>query len=102
MVGVVLSLSVFLYKSMRPTVTSLSRHEDEALRDAMVHGLHQCKYIDMVRFEGPLFFANASYLEDQISERMMNRKNLKHIIIVSNAISDIDASGEEVLSLFMA
>lgn len=99
MVGVLLSLGVFLYKSMRPTVTSLSRHEDDAMRDAVVHGLQQCEYIDMVRFEGPLFFANASYLEEQISDRMMQRKDLKHIIIVCNAISDIDASGEEVLSL---
>ncbi len=99
MVGVLLSLGVFLYKSMRPTVTSLSRHEDDAMRDAVVHGLQQCEYIDMVRFEGPLFFANASYLEEQISDRMMQRKSLKHIIIVCNAISDIDASGEEVLSL---
>jgi len=101
MVGVVLSLGVFLYKSMRPTVTSLSRHEDEALRDAMTHGLAQCEYIDLVRFEGPLFFANASYLEDKIKERMLSRKELKHIVIVANAINDIDASGEEVLSLLI-
>jgi MFS superfamily sulfate permease-like transporter len=101
MVGVVLSLGVFLYKSMRPTVTSLSRHEDEALRDALTHGLAQCEYIDLVRFEGPLFFANASYLEDKIKERMLSRKNLKHIVIVANAINDIDASGEEVLSLLI-
>jgi anti-anti-sigma factor len=86
---------------MRPTVTSLSRHEDDAMRDAVVHGLQQCEYIDMVRFEGPLFFANASYLEDQISERMLQRENLQHIIIVCNAITDIDASGEEVLSLLI-
>ncbi len=101
MVGVVLSLGVFLYKSMRPTVSSLSRHEDDALRNAVFHGLQECQYIDMIRFEGPLFFANASYLEDQINDRMLHRKNLKHIIIVANAISDIDASGEEVLSLLI-
>ena len=101
MVGVLLSLMVFLYKSMRPTVTSLSRAEDDALKAAMVHGLQKCKYIDMIRFDGPLFFANASYLEDKISERMLNRNDLRHIIIVSNAINDIDASGEEVLSLLI-
>jgi len=101
MVGVVLSLMVFLYKSMRPTITSLSRHKDGAFRSSIEHGLEQCEYIDMVRFEGPLFFANASYLEDKINDRMLNRKQLKNIIIVSNAINDIDASGEEVLSLLI-
>lgn len=101
MVGVVLSLMVFLYKMMRPTVPSLSRHDDEGLRDAVAHGLQQCEYVDLVRFDGPLFFANASYLEDKINDRMMMRENLKHIIIVSNGINDMDASGEEVLSLLV-
>jgi len=99
MVGVVLSLLVFLYKSMRPTVASLSRSEDQAFRDSMIHDLEQCKYIDLVRFEGPLFFANASYLEDQINDRIMQKKNLRHIVIAANGINDMDASGEETLSL---
>jgi anti-anti-sigma factor len=101
MVGVVLSLLVFLYKSMRPKIASLSRHEDQAFRCATTHALQECKYIAMVRFEGPLFFANSSYLEDKITEIMRNRKYLRHIIIVSNGINDIDASGEETLSLLV-
>jgi len=101
MIGVVLSLLVFLYKSMRPSVATLSRAEDHALRDSMAHGLKECEYISMVRFDGPLFFANASYLEDQIMDLMLAKKDLKHIVIVSNGINDIDASGEEVLSLLV-
>ena len=98
-IGVSLSLAVFLYKSMRPTVSSLAKHEDEAHRDIATHGLMACKYIDLVRFEGPLFFANASYLEDEINNRVLSNKDLKHIIIASNGINDMDASGEEALSL---
>lgn len=101
MIGVVLSLLVFLYKSMRPSVATLSRSEDHALRDSLHHGLKECEYISMVRFDGPLFFANASYLEDQIMDIMLSKKDLKHIVIVSNGINDIDASGEEILSLLV-
>ncbi|MBW1796917.1 MAG: SulP family inorganic anion transporter [Deltaproteobacteria bacterium] len=101
MIGVILSLLVFLYKSMRPSVATLSRAEDHALRDSMAHGLKECEYISMVRFDGTLFFANASYLEDQIMDLMLAKKDLKHIVIVSNGINDIDASGEEVLSLLV-
>ena len=101
MIGVVLSLMVFLYKSMRPSVVSLARAEDEALRCVTTHGLRECEYVAMVRFDGPLFFANASYLEDKITEIMRIKMNLKHIIIVSNGINDIDASGEETLSLLV-
>ncbi|MCF8146018.1 MAG: SulP family inorganic anion transporter [Deltaproteobacteria bacterium] len=100
-IGVVLSILVFLYKNMRPKVASLSRHEDEALRCVTTHGLKECPYISMVRFDGPLFFANASYLEDKITEFMRNKKDLKHIIIVANGINDMDASGEETLSLLV-
>ncbi|MBN2059028.1 MAG: SulP family inorganic anion transporter [Deltaproteobacteria bacterium] len=101
MIGVALSLLVFFYKSMRPGVATLSRAEDQALRCAAIHGLKECEYISMVRFDGPLFFANASYLEDKIMEIMRAKKKLKHIVIVSNGINDIDASGEETLSLLI-
>ncbi|MDX9788052.1 MAG: SulP family inorganic anion transporter [Desulfobacterales bacterium] len=101
MVGVALSILVFLYKSMRPKVASLARTADEALRCAITHGLMECMYIAMVRFDGPLIFANASYLEDQIMDFMMKKRQLRHIIIVSNGINDIDASGEETLSLLI-
>ncbi len=100
-IGVALSLMVFLYKSMRPTVASLARGADFAFRSVTAHNLKECEYIAMIRFDGPLFFANASYLEDQITEVMLTKKKLKHIIIVSNGINDIDASGQETLALLI-
>ncbi len=101
MVGVILSLMVFLYKSMRPRVASLSRHEDEALRCSEEHGLAECSHIAMVRFDGPLFFANASFLEDKITDKMASNDKLRHIILVASGINDMDASGEEAMSLLI-
>jgi SulP family sulfate permease len=99
MVGVGLSLCVFLYRSMRPNVVDLSLGLDKTLHDAVTHGLRECRYIDVVRFDGPLFYANASYLEDQIRHRRKIKKELKHIIIAAEGINDMDASGQESLSL---
>ena len=82
-------------------MVSLARSEDEALRCVTTHGLRECEYVAMVRFDGPLFFANASYLEDKVTEIMRSKKVLKHIILVANGINDIDASGEETLSLLV-
>jgi sulfate permease, SulP family len=101
MIGVALSLMVFLYKSMRPRVAFLSRSEDEALRCVTTHALEECPYVTLVRFDGPLFFANASYLEDTITEMMRSKEGLNHILLVSNGINDIDSSGEETLSLLV-
>jgi MFS superfamily sulfate permease-like transporter len=99
LVGVGLSLGVYLFRSMRPKVVDLSLGLDMALHDAVSHGLKECRYIDAVRFDGPLFFANASYLEDQIRHRRQIKTQLKHIIIAAEGINDMDASGQETLAL---
>jgi len=101
MIGVVLSISVFLYKSMKPKISLLARHEDASLRCMETHGLQECEHIAMVQFEGPLFFANSSYLEDSIRGIMEAKKKLKHIILVAHGINEMDASGEEMLSLLV-
>ena len=101
MLGVVLCLLVFLYKNMRPVVTSLTRDRSKTLVCAVSKGLEECKYLSIIRFEGPLFFANASYLEDKISDLMLCKTTLRHVLIVANGINDIDASGEETLSLLV-
>jgi MFS superfamily sulfate permease-like transporter len=101
MIGVALSLGMFLYKSMRPRVANLAMHPDCSLRDADHHGLRQCKHIAVIRFDGPLFFANSSFLEDQINDRIKAMPQLRHLLVVSNGINDLDASGEEALSLIV-
>ena len=98
-IGVGLSLGVFLYKCMRPKISILSRGEDQALKDSCVHELDTCEHIEIIRFEGPLFFANASYLEDEINDRIQQGADLRHFIIACNGINDIDASGQETLAL---
>ena len=99
MIGVILSLGVFLYRNMRPAISSLARTEEGELRDATRFGLDLCSHVDMVRFNGPLFFANASFLDEAITGRLQSKKRLKHIVLVAKGINDMDASGEEALAL---
>ena len=99
MLGAGLSLLVFLYKSMRPRVASLSLDEDGALHDVGLHHLKACQHIAVVRFDGPLFYANAAFLEDQIAKRRREMPLLRHVLIVAEGISEMDASGEQSLSL---
>ncbi|OQX05232.1 MAG: sodium-independent anion transporter, partial [Desulfobulbaceae bacterium A2] len=101
MIGVGLSLVVFLYKSMRPTIASLSRTLDKSMGDAAIHGLKECQYMAVVRFDGPLFYANASYLEERVGQIRLEKKHLRHVVLVCNGISDMDASGEEALSFLV-
>ncbi len=97
MVGVMLSLGLFLYRSMAPRVAVLSRDPDGTLRDAEVRKLETCRNISLIRFDGPLFFANTGYFEDKILERVALKPDLKFVIIDAEGINEIDATGEEML-----
>jgi SulP family sulfate permease len=97
MVGVMLSLALFLYRSMSPRVAVLSRDPDGSLRDADVRKLQTCRNISLIRFDGPLYFANTGYFEDKVLERVALKPDLKFVIIDAEGINEIDATGEEML-----
>jgi SulP family sulfate permease len=97
MVGVMLSLLLFLYRSMKPRVAVLSRAPDGTLRDAELHKLETCRNITLIRFDGSLYFANTGYFEDKVLERVALKPDLKFVIIDAEGINTIDATGEEML-----
>jgi SulP family sulfate permease len=96
-VGVMLSLVLFLYRSMKPRVAALSRAPDGTLRDADIHKLETCRNISLIRFDGSLYFANTGYFEDKVLERVALKPDLKYVIIDAEGINEIDATGEEML-----
>jgi MFS superfamily sulfate permease-like transporter len=100
-VGVALSMAVFLYKSMRPVVASLSLNEDKVLTSAEHFRLKGCRHISVVRFDGALFFANASYLDEQVAKFRTEQPDLRYILLDAKGINDMDASGEEALAMIV-
>lgn len=101
MVGVGLSMGVFLYKSMRPVVASLSLNEENVLKNAEHYRLKGCRHISVVRFDGALFFANASYLDEQVAKFRTEQPDLRYVLLDAKGINDMDASGEEALALLV-
>ena len=91
--GIVLSLIVYLYKSMRPRIVSLSMAPDFSLRSAERFNLQECGYISVLRIEGSIFFASSTYLEDAIDDIIRKKKKLKHFLIVCNGVNDMDYTG---------
>jgi len=96
-VGVITSLGLFLYRTMSPRVVVLSRDPDGTLRDADMRKLQTCRNIAVIRFDGPLYFANTGYFEDKIMERVAFKPELKFVIIDAEGINEVDATGEEML-----
>lgn len=97
LIGVGLSLGGYLYRSMRPRIAELSPHPDGSLRDSARHRLSRCRYLTVIGFDGPLNFASATYLEDEILARVADNPDLRELVIAGHGITEIDASGEEML-----
>jgi len=98
MIGAVLAIVLYLYRTMRPRVALLGRYKDGTLRDLSVHKhLPIDNNIIAVRFDGSLYFANVSYFEDAMLKAVAEHPDAKYLLVVGDAINQLDASGEEVL-----
>jgi len=97
LIGVVLSVGLFLYRSMRPRVAELSRFPDGTMRDIKVHNLPTSPKIAVMSFHGSLYFANAGYFETSVLSIVAANPELRYIIIDGQGINQLDATGEEVL-----
>jgi len=97
MIGIALSLVLFLWRTMAPRIVFVSKHSDGTLRDAKSYNLDTCEEIAMLRFEGSLYFANTSYLEDKVQKIVSQSPKLKFLIIDGVSINQVDAAGEEML-----
>ncbi|MBT2969698.1 MAG: sulfate permease [Candidatus Thiodiazotropha sp. (ex Ctena orbiculata)] len=96
-IGVLLSLGLFLWRTMRPRFAQLSRYKDGTMRDIRVRHLPTSPVISVVRFDGSLYFASAGYFETKILGVVATNPELKYIILDGEGINQIDATGEEVL-----
>ena len=96
-IGVLLSLGLFLWRTMRPRFAQLSRYDDGTMRDIRVHNLTTSSQISVVRFDGSLYFASAGYFETKMLGIVAEYPDLKYIILDGEGINQIDATGEEVL-----
>ncbi len=97
-IGAVLAIVLYLYRTMKPRVAVLGRYKDGTLRDIEINkDLPTDKHIIAVRFDGSLYFANVSYFEDTMLKAVAAYPDAKYLLVVGDAINQIDASGEEVL-----
>ncbi|MFV2097682.1 SulP family inorganic anion transporter [Micromonospora sp. LOL_014] len=99
-VGVAFSLAVFLRRSARPHTAELGRVPGTAtFRNlARYQGLVTDPRVAVLRFDGPLYFANAQYLADQLLTLTQSRPELRAVVLDASAISDADTDGAHALA----
>lgn len=98
LIWVILSLWLYIYRTMRPKLIQVAMYKDGELRDVELFGLKESKKVSVLRFDGILYFANCSHFETEVFEHVRNKKKLKYLIFDFEWMNNIDSSGLESLS----
>lgn len=97
-IGVALSLVFYLYRTMTPHFAELALTEEGTYRDAKIFNLETSPSVAFFRYDGDLYFANAGYLERKLLNAVADKPKLKVLVLDLEAVDQIDATGEEMLS----
>ena len=98
-IGVVLSLIFYIYRTMQPHFAEVALDHDGVYRDAELFNLQTSEDMAIFRFDGDLYFANAGYLEKKLLNAVADKPKLKVLLLDLEAVDQIDATGEEMLTL---
>ena len=96
--GIIMSLGLFLYRTMEPNFTELSVQKGSIIASRFIDDTTEVSNaVKIAKWSGSLYFANAAYFETKLLELISNNKELKYIIVDVASIVQVDASGEQVL-----
>ena len=98
LVGVVLTILMFLVGTMSPRSEVMGRMSDGVLAGAATHDLAPISedYV-VLRFDASLVFINAAYFEQAVLKALSQFPQAKALLVLGNSINRIDATGEEKL-----
>ena len=100
-VGVVLSLALVIFRSTRPHVAVLGRvpQSDFYRNIDRFNNLEQRPDVLVVRFDGPLYFANLNYFKDRTEQLIEEKgKELRLVVLNADSISYLDSSAVHTLA----
>ncbi len=94
--GAGVAIALFLLRQMKPRAVILGRLADGSLGDIKTHRVAPVsRHFVALRYDGSLDFMNASHFEGVILQARADYPEANTILVVSNGINSIDASGEE-------
>ncbi len=96
--GVLLGLLLYLWKASRPHAAIVGRvPETEQFRNVERHKVLTLPHLLSIRIDESLTYLNARWLEEYVLERVAERPELRHVILMCSAVNSIDSTGLESL-----
>jgi len=98
LLGVLLSLLIYLNKASRPSVlVRLPDPRQPKRRFSSDKLLPKCPQLNLIRIDGALFFGAANYVAEKLQLIYKYDPAQKHLLILARPISFIDVAGAELL-----
>ena len=98
--GVILSVGLFLYKTSKPHVAEVGLVPNtQHFRNINRHNVETHPSVVTLRIDESLYFANASFLQDLVYDRIACDQPIRHIVLMCSAVNEIDMSALESLEV---
>jgi SulP family sulfate permease len=103
LVGVVLTILMFLHGVMQPRSEVLGRTKEGTLAGAASHDLPPIsEHYVVLRFDASLVFINTAFFEQAVMKAIAQFPQAKAVLVIGNGINQVDATGEEKLRALAA
>ena len=103
-VGTLLSLLVYLYRTSRPNIRILLPDPKSPDRrftpiEDFKQPLKECPQLKLVRMEGSVYFAAAQHVGDRLLEFRRSQPGQRHLLVMVKSMNFIDVAGADVWEL---
>ncbi|MFD1342641.1 SulP family inorganic anion transporter [Litorisediminicola beolgyonensis] len=96
--GVALSIGMHLYKTSKPHVAEIGLVPGtQHFRNILRHDVTTVPHLVALRVDESLYFANASFLEDYVTERVLRSPEIRDVVLLFSAVNEVDLSALETL-----
>ncbi len=98
-VGVLLSLAIYLSRTSKPQVRVRVPNPHNARRKFIdADHVPQCPQLRFVRIDGSLFFGATSHIRESLAAQDQQAPGQKHVAVIAHGINFIDLAGAEYLA----
>ena len=101
LLGTILSLVAYLYRTSRPAVRSLVPDADDPGRrftplDELQRPQPECPQLKLLRMEGAIYFGAVQYVTDRLHWLRTVNASQKHLLAMTKSMNFIDLAGAEM------
>ncbi|WP_238365152.1 SulP family inorganic anion transporter [Mesobacterium pallidum] len=96
--GVMISIGLFLYRTTKPHVAEVGLVPGtQHFRNIKRHSVETRPSLVTLRIDESLYFANASFLQDLVQDRVACDEPITDVVLMCSAVNEIDLSALESL-----